>query len=429
MAPDLFVVSYPTALFTETLAKNALKKVYAVDDSKFASTTPEAADIPQDVRVLQWMAYDDTNHPLSLARNRTVLSSCYTIRKMLIRKHFLQRLVAHHVAKHGSSTALAKGVPTSWDAEISFADELDEMWTDDLYELGLALDENETKPDDQKTWFILKPGMADRGMGIRIFVGKDGLQEILESFEEGEDDEDDETAVVASQLRHFVIQEYVKNPLLIDPRVVSIDGSSTPDKLEPRKFHLRAYCVASGALTLYLSPHILALFSAKPYTVPSLDESIDLSIHLTNTALQPNEPSTMTDCVRLLSELPLPEGITYLSLVDQTRVLLADVFSAALHGGAAHFQALPNAFELFGVDLLVREDGHVYILEINAEPAVHLTGERLSWTLQGMFDGVAKVCVVPFFGDAEREHEWAVGDERHGLIKCLEAQVRSQGAW
>jgi tubulin--tyrosine ligase len=55
--------------------------------------------------------------------------------------------------------------------------------------------------------------MADRGMGIRIFHTKDELLKIFEEFDgEGSDDDAQEstesggTAVVISQLRHFVIQ-------------------------------------------------------------------------------------------------------------------------------------------------------------------------------------------------------------------------------
>lgn len=47
-------------------------------------------------------------------------------------------------------------------------------------------------------------------MGIRLFNSKDALHEIFEEFElsDSEDDEGDHggTAVVTSQLRHFVIQ-------------------------------------------------------------------------------------------------------------------------------------------------------------------------------------------------------------------------------
>jgi len=55
--------------------------------------------------------------------------------------------------------------------------------------------------------------MSDRGMGIRLFHTKEELQEIFDSFEEEEEAEEEETeeatdgtAVVTSQLRHFVIQ-------------------------------------------------------------------------------------------------------------------------------------------------------------------------------------------------------------------------------
>lgn len=52
--------------------------------------------------------------------------------------------------------------------------------------------------------------MADRGMGIRLFHTKDDLKDILLSFEEDSESETDEhsndTTIVASQLRHFVIQ-------------------------------------------------------------------------------------------------------------------------------------------------------------------------------------------------------------------------------
>ena len=50
-------------------------------------------------------------------------------------------------------------------------------------------------------------GMADRGMGIRLFHSKDSLQQIFEEWEEEDDEENpSDTAVVTSQLRHFVIQ-------------------------------------------------------------------------------------------------------------------------------------------------------------------------------------------------------------------------------
>jgi len=95
------------------------------------------------------------------------------------------------------------------------------MWFDELYELGQLLDDNGHR--DPKKWFIVKPSMSDRGQGIRLFENKDSLREIFESFEYGGSDNENEsdlstsctngqadssldTTIIASQLRHFVIQ-------------------------------------------------------------------------------------------------------------------------------------------------------------------------------------------------------------------------------
>lgn len=141
-----------------------------------------------------------------------VRSSSYVIRKALIRKHFLSRCVHSYLAKSPSSV-LRTAVPRTWEIEISFADELDDLWADELWDLSDILDNSIAASDDR--WWILKPGMADRGMGIRLFDSKDGLRRVLEEFDEDDrgegDDYDrptahDDTSVVISQLRHFVIQ-------------------------------------------------------------------------------------------------------------------------------------------------------------------------------------------------------------------------------
>ena len=62
------------------------------------------------------------------------------------------------------------------------------------------------------------------------------------------------------------------------------------------------YCVASGALKVYMYDRILALFSSVEYQPPTSDDTIgiDLAAHLTNTSLQ---TETGEKYVRLLDEL------------------------------------------------------------------------------------------------------------------------------
>ncbi|KAF8609235.1 tubulin-tyrosine ligase [Ceratobasidium sp. AG-I] len=440
-------VTWPSSHITE-LIETALRDIAGPE----VLSTDEPDEDTDPGHLLQWSTYDSLVHSLTLDYPTKVLSSSYTIRKALIRKHFLHRTVVNYLAKTPESV-LKKTVPRTWPIEISFADELDELWSDELWDLSTELEES-------KKWFILKPGMADRGQGIRMFNTKGSLYTIFQSFEDESSDEEDEeegemsvqregndkTTVMTSQLRHFVIQEYLSSPLLFDPSQANLDPSSLrTTNPEGRKFHLRVYCVASGALKLFMCPNILALFAGTTYTPPSLDpeddpEDMDLSPHLTNTALQENADESS---VRLLKELV---GCSILSgsdpnssvfsledvqdIEDQVADVLAETFKAAL-ASVVHFQVLPNAFELFGADLLVThapasDSGsskfQVSLLEINAEPAIELTGARLNWILVDLFKGIAHTCIRPFFEANPQADPTAQGTE--WLRKCLDVEVR-----
>jgi hypothetical protein len=93
--------------------------------------------------------------------------------------------------------------------------------------------------------------------------------------------------------------------------IKSAPTSIAPDDIQTMpilQFHLRAYFVASGAITLYMYPRILALFSAMPYFPPNGGDisehgghvPVDLTPHLTNTSLQRYQGE---ENIRLLDEL------------------------------------------------------------------------------------------------------------------------------
>lgn len=195
-------VDWPYAPLTKSLIERALRSL--PHPVKIEHVLPKETTSSSQ-KLIQWASYDSIDHELTAQARKTVLSSSYTFRKALIRKHFLSRTIHSYVTKHPGSP-LAHAVPRTWEIELTFADELDEMWTDELFDLSDFLN----GPSDSKPrWCILKPGMADRGMGIRLFNSKVGLQSIFEGFEENDDAEEEEgdnTGVVASQLRHFVVQ-------------------------------------------------------------------------------------------------------------------------------------------------------------------------------------------------------------------------------
>ena len=92
---------------------------------------------------------------------------------------------------------------------------------------------------------------------------------------------------------------------------------------------------------------------------------------------------------------------------------------------------------MYGIDFVVTDNRsadsgrklQVSLLEVNSEPAIELTGPRLTWILEDLFKGIAKTCVEPFFASESSPvcgglDGWKVGEARENMRKCLEVQVR-----
>ena len=70
----------------------------------------------------------------------------------------------------------------------------------------------------------------------------------------------------------------------------------------------------------------------------------------------------------------------------------------------------------------------VKLLEVNSEPAIELTGPRLTWILEDLFKSIAKTCIESFFNSKEPSmssegETWKVGETRENLRICLDQQI------
>ncbi|KNG83945.1 tubulin-tyrosine ligase family protein [Aspergillus nomiae NRRL 13137] len=278
----------------------------------------------------------------------------------LIRKHYLSNTISNWVTKHPDSV-LGKHFKPGFDFELDYAEFLDDALLE-AYELRDSLQKNEERPDHEKEWWILKPGMSDRGQGIRLFSSEDQLREI---FEEWEVDESD------------------------------IESGSERAEEEDDEV---------GSLKVYVFKEMLALFAAKPYCPPSEDEDevTDLARHLTNTCFQEGGSANEGTVRRFWQLDPHVPGLSpdwKEKVFDQICAVSGEAFEAAARGMMVHFQTLPNAFELFGVDFLVDGDGTAWLLEMNAYPDFAQTGEELKEEVVGrLFEETVEVAVKPFFG-------------------------------
>lgn len=145
---DKAFVSWPSAPLTKSLVERSLSETNP--DIQIVSDIHEWDISPQKHRLLQFSTYDQIDHERTLIHPSQCFASSYIIRKALIRKHYLSRTIKLYVTKHPDSL-LTKAAPQTFEMELSFADELDELLADDLWEL------NNSFENGSKQWWILKP--------------------------------------------------------------------------------------------------------------------------------------------------------------------------------------------------------------------------------------------------------------------------------
>ncbi|EGG11756.1 uncharacterized protein MELLADRAFT_102244 [Melampsora larici-populina 98AG31] len=406
--PNTVTINYQDP-YTLNAIKNAIQnklpQLQVIENSKQSDQI--------EIGAIQISDYDNIDWELVQRFPKEVIVNAYPIRKALIRKNYLSKTLYFYFNKF---------IPQTWRFELAYFDELDELFLDELYELNQVLLNQDLKISnyEDQEWFILKPALAERGQGIRLFNSIEGLENIFKEFDQEDEDDDeedeenlDQTGVSSSKMRHWVIQRYLSNPLLIGPADVPIT--------ERRKHHLRVYVLAVGALSVYVYKDILALFASQPYTKPS-SESLNLSSHLTNTCLQ--SPTDQQSTVKLLSTLANEwKGIDLKSIENQIDEIVNQTFLAA-NKEPVNFQTRKNCWEIFGFDFLIDDSMKVWLLEVNACPDFKQTGDNLSNTILGLFEGALEIAVNPFI-EGSTIKEWNAEDKevRYGYRKCLDINL------
>ncbi|KAL0934284.1 tubulin-tyrosine ligase [Colletotrichum truncatum] len=378
---------------------NLLPAPQAATDSEPAL----AASLPSpDTRVLHIAPYESLDFDHVAAHSSTTLVNSYIIRKALIRKHYLSATVDHWVAKHPDS-ALKTHVKRGEHFEVDYAEFLDDALVE-AFDLRESMDRNDGVEDAKdRDWWILKPGMSDRGQGIRLFSTMEELQGIFDEWEEERPESDDEEEeegsgggggggdyITTSHLRHFVAQPYIHPPLLLPG--------------DARKFHIRTYVLCVGSLDVYVYKPMLALFAGKPYKAPW--EDTDLDGHLTNTCLQGGQSAQppVKQFWDLVASRDLSEEKAS-GIFERICDVTGEVFEAAAREMTIHFQPLGNAFEVFGLDFLVDADARPWLLEVNSFPDFKQTGGDLKDVVAGFWEETLKRSVGGFFGVEARDGE------------------------
>lgn len=176
------------------------------------------------------------NFAVVSAADRALINA-YPNSDALARKNYLARVVEHWTAKNPQSILKTHAPPTVR-LSLDYAEYVDDALTaaDDL-SLLCSLEENESRPAEEREWWILKPALVDCGAGIRLFSTMEELASHLELAEDEVEDEDEESEEEPAAERDVVARLTTADkmpvdgsefsPTLATPGLDSLDGLFT----------------------------------------------------------------------------------------------------------------------------------------------------------------------------------------------------------
>ncbi|OHT10300.1 Tubulin-tyrosine ligase family protein [Tritrichomonas foetus] len=216
----------------------------------------------------------------------------------------------------------------------------------DFYPLSYTtpddLDELKKKWKDVKLW-IEKPVSSSKGIGIKIVSSSES-----DPPSKGDPEK-------------YVVQQYIEKPLLINNR---------------HKFDIRLYALVTSIapLRIYLHEYGLARFATHEYN----SDINDLHSQLTNISINREDSNFSVQQQKLslqqLYEMLEKDGIDTSKLKSEFDRITTSCLVAAASKIRPYHQSLikhrQTSFELFGLDVLVDENLHCWVMEVNISPSM-----------------------------------------------------------
>ena len=255
--------------------------------------------------------------------------------------------------------------------------------------------------------WIYKPPSNNRGRGIKVFTGRDKLEEICY----GKQTNNPETTINPCK---GIVQRYIQNPLLIGK--------------EGYKFDIRCYMLIARTtpFVAFYHPGYCRL-TLKPYSsdISTLDDS---TIHLTNASVQKKDPlynsfkefqiqspeAIANILINENSNHKAAEFITSGQLDHEIKKCMVDVLNAS----SSLLSKKHGYFDLLGCDFMIDTNNNLVLLEINTNPALSLDNSTLEKLLPNVVDGAIQL-VLDCQGPAKSDSSDFISSElpsRYQLI-------------
>ncbi|XP_029395806.1 inactive polyglycylase TTLL10 isoform X3 [Mus pahari] len=228
--------------------------------------------------------------------------------------------------------------------------------------------------DETQMW-ICKPTASNQGKGIFLIRSQEEAAALQAKTQSIEDDPIyRKMPFRAPQAR--VVQRYVQNPLLLDGK----------------KFDVRSYMLIACAMPyMVFFGHGYARLTLSLYN----PHSSDLSGHLTNQFMQKKSPlymllkeSTVWSMEHLNRYINdkfrktkgLPRDWVFTTFTKRMQQIMSHCFLAV----KSKLECKLGYFDLIGCDFLIDENFKVWLLEMNANPALHTNCEVLKAVIPGV---------------------------------------------
>jgi tubulin polyglutamylase TTLL1/tubulin monoglycylase TTLL3/8 len=222
--------------------------------------------------------------------------------------------------------------------------------------------------------WILKPGEnTNRGTGISLCGSVAEVREEMRTL----------AAASEGQLRTFILQKYIENPLLINKR----------------KFDIRLYTLVTavnGVIQAYFYSEGYLRTSSKEFSLKDISNKL---IHLTNDAVQKYSEDygkyeqgnklSYSDFQRYLDLIHREAHINFQSeILPKLREIVRDTVQAV------YLKLDPrrrmHTFEVFGYDFMLDEDLRPWLIEVNTNPCLEVSSPLLARLIPNMLDNALK---------------------------------------
>jgi tubulin monoglycylase TTLL3/8 len=209
------------------------------------------------------------------------------------------------------------------------------------------------KLNGYKNIWIMKPSNLSRGRGVTCV---DSLQPI-------------EQSLTATNDSGLIVQKYIENPLII----------------KKRKFDIRQWVLVTSLnpLVIWMWKEPYLRFGAEDYIMDDLN---NIYSHLTNNSIakhseqfknEKNFEGDMWTCQDFASFIGENE---WKDIHEKIKNAIICSFYAVHH----EIKQRGNSHELFGYDFMIDEDKNVYLIEVNASPALDYSTKITKEAVQKM---------------------------------------------